>query len=310
MQKWGKDARGNARFRCKFCKNSKVAKRQDLTKKFRLELFVSWLLGKQTVEEIAKEKGITARTLRNWFTPFWQYEPQPEFVDVRDLVLVIDGKYVEKTASVLVVCSPRSVVTWWFTQRENETSWSSCLDKVVHFPKAVVCDGQRGMLKAIRERFPGVIIQRCQFHVIKYCLTKLTKNPESVAAQELRKLVLQISKIKTKEQVKIWFTNYKAWYQTHHKFLKERTYQENSFTPTGRRKWHYTHGRLHAAHSHLKNALPNLFHYLNHPEIPNTTNFVEGAINSPMQEQLRRHRGLNLLKRRILIAYFLKSKQS
>lgn len=310
MQKWGKNRNGSVRFRCPRCSKTRTRKRQDLTKKYQFELFVSWLLGKQTVEELALEKGVTARTVRNWFAPFWQVEPQPKFVDVRNLVLVIDGKFVEQNATVLVICSPRSVVTWLFTQRENEASWSSCFAKVVHFPKAVVCDGQRGMLKAIRERFPGVIIQRCQFHVIKYCTAKLTQKPESVAAKELRELVLQVAKIKTKEQAKIWLTDYKTWYQTHHKFLKERTYQEDSFTPTGKRRWHYTHGRLHAAHSHLKNALPNLFHYLNHPEIPNTTNFVEGGINAPMQEQLRRHRGLNLLKRRVLIAHFLKNKQS
>ncbi len=27
--------------------------------------------------------------------------------------------------------------------------------------------------------------------------------------------------------------------------------------------------------------------------IPNTTNLIEGAINAPMQEKLRSHRGLN-----------------
>jgi len=129
-------------------------------------------------------------------------------------------------------------------------------------PFAIVCDGQRGMIKALKERFPGLIIQRCQFHVMKYCLAKLIKKPESVAAQELRFLVLQISQIKTKEQFKLWFQEYAYWRKTHQDFLKEKTYQTENLTPTGKQKWHYTHGRLHAAHSHLKNALPNTKLYL------------------------------------------------
>ena len=145
--------------------------------------------------------------------------------------------------------------------------------------------------------------------MIKYIRSKLTKNPESIAAQELLILVLQITKVKTKEDLKVWLTNYKYWWQSHKDFVKEKTYPINSFTPTGRPKWHYTHQKLHASHSHLKNALPYLFRYLKYPEIPNTTNFVEGGINSLMQEKLRFHRGLKLPKRRILIAHFLKSKQ-
>lgn len=165
------------------------------------------------------------------------------------------------------------------------------------------------MLKAIRLRFPGVIIQRCQFHVIQYCLTKLTKKPETQASWELRKIIVGIVKVKTKERFKEWLEDYLVWRRTYNEFLKERTYQEGNLTPMGRRKWHYTHGRLHAAHSHLKNALPNLFKYLLHPQIPNTSNYIEGAINFQMQEKLRFHRGLKPTKRRVLIAHYLASEQ-
>jgi len=165
------------------------------------------------------------------------------------------------------------------------------------------------MLRAIAERYPRVIIQRCQFHVIHYCLLKLTKKPETKAAQELRCIIIKISQIKTKQQFSYWLGDYIMWRKTYDLFLKEKTYQTDNLTPTGRPKWHYTHGRLHAAHSHLKNAFPSLFQYLRYPQIPNTTNFVEGAINSQMQEKLRQHRGLTLSQRRVLIAHFLVSKQ-
>ena len=309
MQKWGKNRNGSARFRCVCCGVSYTNKRIDLTQKYKQKLFQSWLLGKLSLGEISLKYSVSRQTLHSWFLPFWSNEPKPKKAQISGEVLIIDGKYVDKTATVLIASTPKNVVSWYFTQRENSSGWTTFLDTLKEFPLAIVCDGQRGMLKAIKYRYPGVTIQRCQFHVIQYCLLKLTKKPESRASLELRKLVLLVSSVKTKDSLKHWLSDYKWWYQTYKDFLKEKTYRTDSLTPTGRPKWHYTHGRLHAAHSHLKNALPNLFQYLRYPQIPNTTNFVEGAINSQMQEKLRFHRGLNLTKRRILIAYFLASKQ-
>lgn len=309
MQKWGKDARGKQRFRCKNCCKTAQKNRFDVTLKSRQKLFLKWLLGKFSLIELAQKHNVTRQTLNTWFQPFWDEEPLPQIQNIAGQVLIIDGKYIEKDAVILLGTTHKKVVSWHFSQRENFSSWTTFLSSLKHIPFAIVCDGQKGMLKAIRQIFTRVIIQRCQFHVIKYCLTKLTKNPEYEAAWEFRELVLQVSQIKTREQLKVWLADYKYWYQTHKDFLKEKTYYHDQLTPTGRRKWSYTHGKLHAAYSHLKNSIPNLFCYLDHPQIPNTTNFVEGGINSPMQEKLRFHRGLKLPKRRILIAHFLSSKQ-
>jgi len=309
MQKWGTNRNGSVRFRCSFCGKSQTRKRVDLRQKYRQQLFGKWLLSKQSLDEIAKLYGIKRQTLHSWFTPFWQITPLPSEVDIRDKVIIIDGKGLERNATVLIASTPNQVASWMFAERENATSWSVFLGNFKHIPFAIVCDGQRGMLKTIKEVFPRVIVQRCQFHVISYCQTKLTKKPESEAAQELRLLVGMITGVKTKQQLKEWFFFYRNWYQAHHEFLKEKTYQEYNLTPTGRKRWHYTHGKLHAAHSHLRNSLPNLFKYLLYPQIPNTTNFVEGAINSQLQEKLRFHRGLNLPKRQVLTAHFLASKQ-
>jgi hypothetical protein len=309
MQKWGTNRNGSTRFRCTFCSVSTTRKRRDLSQKYKEELFQKWLLGKQSLYELSKAYGVTIRTFNNWFTSFWNVEPAPIQIHIAHQILVLDGKYVEQNASVLLATCNKKVVSWYFSQRENYSSWFTFLSSFTHIPFAIVCDGQKGMIKAIKQRFPGIIIQRCQFHVIQYCTIKLTKNPESDVAQKLRFLVLQIAKIKTKEHLRAWLTDYRYWYQTHKDFIKEKTYQSDNLTPMGRLRWHYTHGRLHATHSHLKNSLPYLFRYLQHKEIPNTTNFVEGGINALMQEKLRFHRGLSLSKRRILIAHFLSSKQ-
>lgn len=309
MQKWGKNRNGTTRFRCRNCRTSTTRRRLDLSQKYKQQLFQRWLLSKLELSSYAQKYGVTRQTLHHWFKPFWLQEPTPRLVNIRDQVLIVDGKYIERNATVLIACTPKQVVYWSFTQRENSSSWTLFLASMRHIPFAIVCDGQRGMLKAIKTSFPSVVVQRCQFHVIQYCLSRITLKPEIEAAQALRDIVVQISHVKTKDHLRVWLGKYIEWRKTYHDFLQERTYQDYVLTPTGRKKWHYTHSRLHAAHSHLKNALPNLFKYLLYPQIPNTTNFVEGAINSPMQETLRNHRGFTLSQRRVLIAHFLNLKQ-
>ena len=108
---------------------------------------------------------------------------------------------------------------------------------------------------------------------------------------------------------KLWLLDYRSWYQHYNTFLKQKTYQDWE-TMTGRRKWHYTHNRLHSAHSHLKNALPYLFQYLKHINVPNTSNRIEGGINAQIQRYIDHHRGTTLFQRRQIIAAFLRQKQS
>lgn len=309
MQKWGTHKSGTSRFRCSSCGLNGVRERDDLTRKYRRQLYQKWLLSKLTLSDFGVAYKVTRRTLDRWFTPFRDEEITPNCHLAQSDVFIIDGYYVEYGATVLIAQNPlNKVVGWHFTYVENSTTWSEFLNSISAFPRAVVCDGQKGMLKAIKLRYPGVVIQRCQFHVIHQVNLLLTKHPETEAARKLKHLVNQIVLVKTRDDLRTWLLSYRSWYQQYQSFLKERTYQEK-LTPTGRRKWHYTHAHLHASHSHLKNALPNLFQYLRYREIPNTSNRIEGGINAQLQRKVDDHRGTKLIQRRQIIALLLKQKQ-
>jgi hypothetical protein len=309
MQKWGKHRNGKVRYRCPHCGANGTRLRPDITQKYHRQLYQKWLLSKLTLTDFAIKYGVTRRTLDRWFIPFRKEKILPKDHPIRSDIFIIDGYYVEYGAVVLIAQNPQNqVVGWHFTYRENTATWSEFLNKISTFPFAIVCDGQKGMLKAIQARYPGVIIQRCQFHVIHQVNTLLTKRPETDAAQKLKNIVNQITQVKTKEDLKVWLRLYKRWYHKYHDFLNEKTYQLQ-LTPTGKQKWHYTHGRLHRAHFHLKQALPNLFQYLRYPQIPNTSNRIEGGINAQLQRQIDYHRGTKLFQRRQIIALLLKQKQ-
>lgn len=309
MQKWGIHRSGKAHYRCPRCGSNGTRLRADLTQKYHRQLYQKWLLSKLTLSDFGVAYRVTRRTLDRWFTPFRDEEIVPSCHLTQSDIFIIDGYYVEYGATVLIAQNPlNKVVSWHFTYTENSSTWLTFLNGISTFPRAVVCDGQKGMLKAIKLRYPGVIIQRCQFHVIHQINLLLTKHPETEAARKLKYLVNQIVLVKIKDDLRTWLLSYKSWYRQYADFIKERTSQEK-LTPTGRHKWHYTHGHLHASHSHLKNALPNLFQYLRDGEIPNTSNRIEGGINAQIQRLIDHHRGTKILQRRQIIALLLKRKQ-
>jgi hypothetical protein len=200
------------------------------------------------------------------------------------------------------------VIGWQFTYSETFATWVEFFEQIRQIPAGIVGDGQKGMFKAICYRFPRVPFQRCQFHVIAFVNRKLTRHPETIAAIEFKQIVRVITTIKTQQQHSLWLAGFHRWCFLYQGTLKQKTYQD-ARTPSGRYKWHYTHARLHAAYSHVKNALPYLFTYLQYPKLPNTTNDVEGGINSQIQRLICQHRGARLETQRQIIAAFLRSRQ-
>ena len=196
-------------------------------------------------------------------------------------------------------------VSWMDCARECYDAWVVFLKDLSWrgvTPEVVVCDAQRGLLKAIREVWPQVKIQRCLIHVVRQARTWLTQHPRTKAGRELLVLVKELPRIQTKRQKRRWVRMFWRWYRHHEKFLKDRSY-----SPSG--KWWYTHRRLRGTRSLLKNALPDLFRFVTDPSIPKTSNHVEGGLNSRLKELFRCHRGFSLQRKLILAAWYLALRQ-
>jgi len=159
--------------------------------------------------------------------------------------------------------------------------------------QALVIDGRKG----VREAFPGIPIQMCQFHQVRIMTRYLTTRPKLPAGQELRVVTMALSKSTEKE-----FTAFlDQWYEHWSEFLKEKTVDPET------RRWHYTHRRLRSAYFSLRRNLPYLFTYEYYPhyKIPKTTNCLEG-IFSHTKTAMRIHRGLTQKRKRKLIDFLLR----
>ncbi len=307
MQRWGRHPSGRQRFRCRDCQTSSVRSRKDNRHKKRLSLFVSWLTSKKSLVEMALETGVSVTSLREWFDPFWDHPPQPE-IQTGVRVLVLDGTSVMKRKCMLLIGGDADngrPVSWMDCHRECYDSWMVFLNDLSWrgiTPEVVVCDAQRGLLKAIREVWSQVMIQRCLIHIVRQACAWLTQNPKTKAGRELLVLVKELPRIQTKRQKRRWVRRYWRWYRRHEVFLKER-----SHCPSGR--WWYTHRRLRGTRSLLKNALPDLFRFVTDPSIPKTSNHVEGGLNARLKELFRCHRGCSLQRKLVLAAWYLAIRQ-
>lgn len=261
-----------------------------------------------SISDLAKRLKIHRTTLSRKFSKTKNVSKRiPLKTLPSEMVLILDGTWISKIKLLSLAYEYLSdqPLAWSFDDYESYASWKELLLEIkCRFNvAAIVSDGQKGLKKAIGEVFPKALHQRCLAHVIRLSLAWLTRNPKTKAGEDLRNIVLTLSKAKTKIEADVWKKSFELWNEYYNSFL-----QQKSFNPVTGRNW-FTHRKLRAVRSLIKNALPGLFRCLEDRRIPNTTNVVEGGINSPISELLRRHRGITEKQKELLVSDFLRSRR-
>lgn len=196
------------------------------------------------------------------------------------------------------------VLGWQFAPGERYSVIREGLTKLKeagYKPSLIVCDGKAALIKAIKEMFEGVPVQRCLFHLVHQAGKWLTKKPKTPAAQTLVVLVELLIKVDTKAKAHAWNLAFDVWQELFMLVLKERSYAP---LPAKTKKWWYTHRNLRRTWRLLKNAQPFLWSFLDFPDSPRTTNLLEGGINAPIKDLLRRHRGWSSTTQQQAIAWW------
>ena len=302
LKKRGKTAAGKQRWFCRICAESTIKKRLDLSRGFVLEKFVSWLLGKDSQSELDG----SPRTFRDQVSWCWGVAPKPVMTGEIHHAIIVDGIRVGGMVC-LIARTVKYVIAWVWVPYESSEYWIH-LFRILPQPKYIVCDGQKGLLKAISICWPGVIIQRCRFQAWLNIKTKLTLNPESKAAQELLALTRDLLHVRTRNQARRWKHRFKYWHKRHKKFIDERTIKFNP--KKGERRWRYAHERLRSAYKQLYKITDDLLRssYRISLELPCTTNHIEGGINSQIRTKLKLHRGMPRTHQMRLVDWYLFSR--
>ena len=305
MQKHGRTAAGKQRFRCIDCNITGTRKRPDTTKSGWKKRFLSWIISSKHITDLCKDWHCSRMTALRNFDLLWTKKPEPNACIVNsDDILILDATAVVSRETVVCIARTKEyVATWYFTPRESYTSWTTLISLIEGTPAAIVCDGQKGLLKAIFERWPSMPVQRCVIHIHRMA-TSMLRGSKYQAGQELFVLADALLGIHTIPDSILWKKAFLEWYEKYHDFLKEKAYN-----PEHKKSWWYIHRKIRSAASLLWNSLPQLFLYLHNPQVPRTSNHLEGGVNSRLKDLFRIHRGISKTKKITLTAWYLKVKQ-
>ena len=210
----------------------------------------------------------------------------------------MDTTYFGRNFGVMVFMSTKGQYLYWrYVKYETIAGYV----EGINYLKAqgmqitgIVCDGRRGLFKALSE-YP---IQMCQFHqaaIVTRYLTRKPKLPASIKLQELMRLMPKTDK-------ESFFGALDEWHKQWKNFIDERAQN-----PDTGKSW-YVHKRLRSAHKSLERNKGYLFTWYDNEDLglPNTNNQLEGTFTD-LKNKLRNHNGLSGLRRVKFIDGFLKA---
>ena len=192
---------------------------------------------------------------------------------------------------------------WWRFSEKKEAIEEikadlSGLKEAGVIPTGVTSDGAPGIVGAVKFLYPSIPHQRCLVHLQRMALIFLTQKPKTQAGVELREMAKRLNSITTHAEHYFWQRDFYRWCHRHYSLLKERSF---SFQ---RAHWWYTHRYLRKVRRMIINALPDMWHYLDHPQISKDTNGLEGRWSS-LKIHYRQHRGLSKRFRPAYLSWYL-----
>lgn len=302
MIKWGFQE-GKQRYKCKNCGmlfNGSNPKTGFTNKQV---WFKAWVLGRQTIKQINFDSGYSERTLKRLFKVYLEQSPVFSVRPSEKVNLLIDGTYFSNNLC-LVLYRDNSIKYTQLYRISDGERYEEMKEDVENLLKlgvqieSITCDGHKALLKAIKKACKHVIVQRCVIHVQRMCRIWLTAKPKSQAGYELKKIVGQIHTINNRDDWGYWVVSLIRWYEENELFIKEKSYSSQT-----KRYW-YKHKMVRRAFITIKRALPNMFHYLDNPEIPKSTNGLESFFGH-LKSHISIHRGLSKKNRENFIKWYL-----
>lgn len=272
--------------------------------------FNKWIDGRQTLEQISAVSGYSISTLKRHFHQYLERPPQWSVNPSERVNLLIDGTYFKNNVCLIIYRDNNIKFTQlyrlstgeWYEEIKEDLENLLKLDVQI---ESITCDGHKAILKAIKKSCKHVTVQRCLVHIQRMCRIWLTMRPQSSAGKDLRLIISQLHRIHTSLERDYWIVRLVRWHESHQNFINEKSYHLETS-----RYW-FKHKLVRRSFMVIKKALPDMFHYLENPRIPKTTNGLESFFGH-LKNNLTVHRGLSNKHRKNFIRWYLffKNKKS
>jgi hypothetical protein len=191
------------------------------------------------------------------------------------------------------------IIAHIYVQKESfkdAYDWFVTLKEHGFNPRVFTTDGERSIMRAMRLVWPNIELQRCLYHLQHEGMRWLRTYPKTVAGKELRLILSKLTGIRTVHYCDTFIQAYSDWVDKYRDYVLALQHTTVAFRDLRR-----TMGLI-------NNALPDMFHYLIDPNIPSTTNALEG-FHSRLKADYRRHRGLTKQHRLQYIAWYCHCKK-
>lgn len=259
--------------------------------------FERWIMEGYSIRQLVAHSSYSRSTIRRIISYWLNRVPQEE-VDLRRFkYLVIDGTYLVKRRTVLVgIADPvaKRLVAGCYGLKEGEArmrEYCCQLQRAGLTPVSVTIDGLKQVQTMLESVWPKALIQRCLVHIQRQGLAWCRRDPRTAAVKHLRRLFCHITRISSPAQRDHFLDAWQAWEERFGQPIATRRSRGKVFSDVKR------------ARSLLHYALPHLFHYLEDPLIPNSTNWIEGYF-SRLKARYRQHRGLSPKQRANYFAWY------
>lgn len=300
--RWGMQG-GKQRFKCKNCGLFFTSTNRGVSRQNRFVWFKQWVLGRKTIEAISKSSGYSPRTLQTYFDFYLSKRPVLHIKPSEKVNLLLDGTYFANKLCLVLYRDDHVKYTQlyritdgeWYEEIKEDITNLLALGLQI---ESITCDGHRSVLKAIRSTDKSIVIQRCIIHVQRMCRIWLSSKPKSQAGMELLDIVYKLHLIETRSQWGYWVVELIGWHEKHQVFIEEK-----SVNPETGRYW-YKHKMVRRSFVVIKRALPDMFHYLENPRIPKSTNGIESFFGH-LKGHLTIHRGLTKTHFKGFIQWYL-----
>jgi hypothetical protein len=168
--------------------------------------FESWVVGKQTLDKVSEQSGYSKSKVQRLFRHYLDAPPVFTVPQKQSVHIIIDGTYFSTDICLVVYRNSEIKCTQLYRLSDGERyeEIKEDLENLSNLNiqvKSITCDGHRAILKAVRKVFKNeIMVQRCVVHIQRMSRIWLTKEPKSMAGQELLKITQQIHRIATEEQ--------------------------------------------------------------------------------------------------------------
>ena len=252
-----------------------------------------------SIRQLQSLSSIRSRKLRHIIHRCLQLPPLPykSFLLPFCKHLILDGTFLHKRISIIALMNAtgHSIISGQYDLSESSQKdllqFLQPLKDLGLQPLSCTIDGNPQVARTLKILWPSIILQRCIVHVQRQGLMWCRQNPKRYDAKLLRNILLKITSIHShsaKNQLLIQIQNWEQRYGLKLNLLLEKGWVLSD---------------LKRARSMLLKALPNMFHYLDNPSIPTSTNGIEGYF-ARLKHRYRQHRGLAVTKRRLYFQHY------